>query len=473
MTSAPQAPIHLFRDMGLVRHIGVIPNGERSHFFVGPDGRPPSFIVSPTEASPRRNVGQACDRFRAVVGVPVSVQRPLWVTSNSGDALRVYALEAHGPLPDRWRPIDELDLPGWAGRSERLIEALEGNDGSPPWYSPEHRKAVESWIVDVLGQRGETLAGPIRQIRHWTFSAVWLIESTRGRYFFKAGLPENHEPTKTRVIAEQWPMVTPVVVAVEPERGWLLTAEVSGISLSRLWEPGLWSQAAFEYGRVQVESLSVRSVLSEVANEARSMSDYYRDAQLLLEDDLLTEGPMGLTDYELGMLHAAAEPPLEALRQLTDLDDLKALDHGDFDAHQVVVVGSSIKVLDWGGAGFAHPLLDIENYLRTLHEGGRLRGKKKTWPRRLAYAAVRRLLRTLRREADDPTRRYHDRIFDAYMSAWEQHPMYRWILRSRPLVEEAFPLIKAVELWRTTKEVPNPWELDVTIQGQIRGELNL
>lgn len=451
-----------------IRYVGVIPNDDCTRIYVDDEGRLPTFIVPSKKAAPRRNVAQACHGFESLLGVPVTVQRPLWVEDDPTGTLRAYVLEPYGSLNNSWVPIEDVDLPGWHDCSDRLATTLRGTDGSPPWYSPGYREEVESWIQGVLEGRGEALTGPIRQVRHWTLSAVWKAESSAGSYYFKGGLPEDGEPAKTTAIARQWPDIAPVVVASDPQRGWLLTADLGGTPLSRIWDPQLWARVAVDYGRLQVDSTSFASNAGDLTPDVRSMSDYYRDAERLLTDDALRAGPSGMTEAELAALHRAADSWLAAITSLGENDDLLALDHGDFDAHQIVVVDEAIRILDWGEVGFSHPLIGIESYIRTLHEGGRLRGKSKTWPRRLAYAAARRLLHPIRRGGHDPTGRYHEQIFEAYMSVWRGQRQYQEIRQARTQMQEAFPLLRAVEYWRMTKQMPNPWEAEMSLPNYVR-----
>src|SRR5690606_4914007 len=107
--------------------------------------------------------------------------------------------------------------------------------------------------------------------------------------------------------------------------------------------------------------------------------------------------------------------------------------------------------------------IGIENFLRTLHEGGRLRGKQKTKLRRVAYGAMRRVARSLGRPVGDPTGRYHRQIRESFLAAWSDHAMRGKIVRDFPLIEEAFPLLMTVEWWRTKNQLANPWEAEANL----------
>lgn len=445
--------------------VGVIPNGDQTAVYVDVDGLLPCLRIPRKDLSPRRNVGQAAELFTQHLGVSVTVQRPLWV-AGKGDSLRAYVLEPSEALPDRWVSLEKVELPGWEGRERELRSALRAEDGSPGWYEPGFRGEVSEWINALLGRDGaDSLL--LRQIRHWTLAAVWAVESTRGSFFFKAVSAHEGEGVKTAELARVWPNAVPEVIGADSSRGWLLTRDVGGTPISANWDPRLWARAAHEFGHMQVQSVDRHDELREIGRDVRSLRDVYRDAHSLIQDLSSAREPHGLAEHELEALEKRLPHWLGALEDLVDDSEIFALSHGDFDAHQIISTDGTLKILDWGEAAYAHPVLDIENYLRTLREGGRLRGRSRTLPRRLAYSVLRRL--RPRQSSDDPTARYHDDVFGAYLDAWRGHGYYPVIERSRRLVARSFPLVRAVAYWRGFKTIRNEWELEITVEDYLRG----
>jgi aminoglycoside/choline kinase family phosphotransferase len=150
-----------------------------------------------------------------------------------------------------------------------------------------------------------------------------------GVVYFKAAFSLfRHEPPVTAALAREHPGRVPDVLAVEPERGWLLMRELQGDVLGDL-DRSRWPEAA--------------PLLRELHETWSSRSD-----------EILG---LGAVDRRLDTLEVPPELSghLDALREVGLPDTLV---HGDFHPWNVVV-GPRLVIADWSDACLSHPLFDL------------------------------------------------------------------------------------------------------------------
>ncbi len=153
-----------------------------------------------------------------------------------------------------------------------------------------------------------------------------------GVLYFKAAFPlYHHEPQVTAALARAHPGLVPDVVAIEPERGWLVMRELAGPVLGEL-DRARWPEAG--------------PLLAEIHRTWSSR----RDEVLAL----------GALDRGLETLTVPDE--LEhALESLLELGWSETLVHGDFHPWNVVA-GETLALYDWSDACLSHPLFDLLTY---------------------------------------------------------------------------------------------------------------
>ncbi|MFJ9559183.1 hypothetical protein ACIRQQ_03960 [Streptomyces fuscichromogenes] len=188
---------------------------------------------------PRHPAG-APERIRAVL-------RDRW----GGDTVRLGTLADTASGPDagpvyahQWCPVSSA-VPGtarWVGASD--VEALTGLDPADrkllegwfsgevaladvPWTRPGWYTEATDWLTARLGEHGDELSGPVEQFLISPWACTLRAPTARGQVFLKAAPPAfPHEPVLTRLLGTWFPDNIVPVLAVEPERGWLLSADI-------------------------------------------------------------------------------------------------------------------------------------------------------------------------------------------------------------------------------------------------------
>src|SRR5690242_154254 len=88
------------------------------------------------------------------------------------------------------------------------------------------RAEATEWITDELSAVGRRVTGDIvqRRIRPWSTQLV--VPSDRGTVWFKANCPSSaYEPAVHRALAELEPGEVEAPLAVDADRGWMMTAD--------------------------------------------------------------------------------------------------------------------------------------------------------------------------------------------------------------------------------------------------------
>ena len=87
-------------------------------------------------------------------------------------------------------------------------------------------EAVHGWIVDAVEGSGRTVTGPIEQRRVRPWSTQLVAPTDGGPVWFKANSPPmSFEPVLHALLARLVPGEVAAPMAVDPARGWMLTAD--------------------------------------------------------------------------------------------------------------------------------------------------------------------------------------------------------------------------------------------------------
>ena len=226
----------------------------------------------------------------------------------------------------------------------------------PDWARPGWFAQVTEWTRDVVAAAGLRLTGPIRQERQWAISSVLSVPTDEGTLYLKAVFSLfHHEPAVTAALARLHPGAVPEVLAVEPERGWLLMRELRG---RQLWE-------ATDVDRAHALALLARIQRQWVGRggDIVALGGPRRTLDVLI--DQLAELPRhpelsAVDDSLLGRLHEATPRFAAAARELSGLGIPDTIVHGDFHLGNVMADGERYVIFDWSDACLGHPFLDLE-----------------------------------------------------------------------------------------------------------------
>ena len=109
---------------------------------------------------------------------------------------------------------------------------MSGVACSALWAGKTWRAEAERWIEVALRERGIAVTGAIDQPRIRPWSTLLTVPTDAGLVWFKENCPgQAFEAPLLAVLADVVPDAVAAPLAVEPARGWLLTAD-SGTTLA-------------------------------------------------------------------------------------------------------------------------------------------------------------------------------------------------------------------------------------------------
>ena len=240
-------------------------------------------------------------------------------------------------------------------------------------------EAAEPWIREAIGP-----TGPLELEKERPWATVIRVPIARGRAFFKACRPvQGFEPGLTAALARQAPGLVVEVLAHDPDRAWLLTAD-AGAPLDDLGNPPeRWLELLPRYAELQRGQHDIGNLVELGVPELR-WGTLPRHFEQLVSHDLPIDRDELAAARRLG-------PGLEALlERLAAVPIGDTIDHADLHHRSVFSREGHLRILDWGDASVSHPFFSLEV---TFH-----------WLREVNGLAP-----------DDP---WFDRLRDAYLEPW-------------------------------------------------------
>lgn len=131
---------------------------------------------------------------------------------------------------------------------------------TPHWLKPDWLAEANSWIDLQLERRGIRVSGPIEQPHLRPCSTVLRVPTSAGDLYFKAAAPVlAHEPALTQALFRSRPDCMPPVLALDVERGWLLSPDLGVMLRSLIQSPQdlwHWHNVLSLYAELQLEMTS-------------------------------------------------------------------------------------------------------------------------------------------------------------------------------------------------------------------------
>jgi hypothetical protein len=346
-----------------------------------------------------------------------------WMTTATAPAVL-------GPDPDGWQRVE-----AWIRGARKAVAAR----AAPGWILPGWRDEALAWVAEQLDRRGWPRVSSVEQVRVWEFSQVLALETAGGRFYFKARPASGaHEAPLTKRLAERHPASTPDVIAIEPDRHWLLMRATAGRDLMEVGDLARWEAAASPVADMQIDWLEGADELAALGCRRQSLPELEAEVGPLIDDAALLQPALadGLSDTEVAALHRR-RPDLEALcRELAGHGVPSSIEHGDLWAANIIAAEGSSVVIDWEDAVVAHPFFSPALLVLSLH---------------YTDALI---------HVPDAARR----LRDAYLGPWTRRgPLVRWSARR---LEEVFDLAGrvamlhyAAQFRRTSSLVETSWEV--------------
>jgi hypothetical protein len=236
------------------------------------------------------------------------------------------------------------------------------NNPREVWASPEWRQQAEQWIDLVLETFGVARTGPVEQPRIRFWATQLTVPTDHGTLWFKENnLGQLAEASILSLLGELAPDHVAAPLAIEPSRGWMLTAD-HGATLDSLG-PGdqfVWARIAGDFADLQQIVAPHGERLSQAGLVLMNpeVAANFVENQLLLHTGLPAEHP----------LHLSAEAADDILRRLPAIHEAVevlrgtavplSLDHNDLHARNCFLPATSdepLRFFDFADSYRAHP----------------------------------------------------------------------------------------------------------------------
>ncbi|MEO2004316.1 MAG: phosphotransferase [Candidatus Poribacteria bacterium] len=220
-----------------------------------------------------------------------------------------------------------------------------GRRANPSWDEPGWREAAETWIRSALTRLARPVTGEIEDVRIWALSCVLRAPTDDGWVYFKEALDLPlfaDEPRVTQHLAELYPKTTPMVLATDPGRRWMLTGDAGEIVG---WDApqAEWTTLYAQCARTQVSAVQHVDGLLAVGCLDRDIRRMPSQFDAVLDD---TE-TMALLPQSTADALARLRPRLsDACEDLAAVGIPNTLVHGDLHVGNMAVQHGRCVVID-------------------------------------------------------------------------------------------------------------------------------
>jgi hypothetical protein len=363
---------------------------------------------------------------------------------------RVYALavrspDGTAPADARWVNRTELQALTLANPARRAIldawlAEAEGETVPPqraPWERCGWFPQAEAWLRDRVVEAGYTQTGPVELAHARLWSCMLTAPTERGPLYFKAVEPSfAFEAPLTAELARRWPAHLPPVVALDPARGWLLTAHGGQVVRDLVdGEDGIvhWERLLAQFAQMQIESAGAVERLIALGVPDRRLARMPRLYQEIVADreTLLVGRSGGLREEDWARAQALLSEVEALCAELAHCGLPAGLHHDDFGPGNALLgPGGNYIFIDWSDCAITVPLCSLFIPLR--------------WARYVL-------------EYDDVALA---RMRDAYLEPWRAIVSSERLERAAPLALRLAKLQRALT-WRTWVRATGPeraWE---------------
>ncbi len=261
-----------------------------------------------------------------------------------------------------------VPLPSNCGKN--TISPMNDLHDPLPWEQPDWFPQVIRWIDEHLTAHGLKQSAPVELVHQRPWSAFARVPTSGGMVYFKAPAPVyRYEVALTEALAQWRPEDTVPLLAVERERGWMLSLD-AGRTL-REAAPSAeqvehWVRLLPQYVELQMEMTArVPALLALGVPDRRLVTLPALYEQLLQADESLRVGlEPGLTHEEFQRLLALRSQVAEWCELLAGMGPPETLTHEEVHDANVLVGGGRYVFIDWSDASVAHPFFTMLVTLR-------------------------------------------------------------------------------------------------------------
>ena len=276
------------------------------------------------------------------------------------------------PAGARWLALADLASTAIVPADHQRIVAsvlweLEGGPERPDRAQWEqrgwHREAC-GWLADEMAQLGHQVTGPTEQVQVRVWSCVLRASTTRGDVYLKASPAcTRFESALTGALADWQPDHIPEVLAVNPDRDWLLLASAGELMRPLLPENPLtmWKDALAAYAQLQIALVPHADAALALGCPDRRLAGLTAQFVALCDEleVLPVQNGADLARDDLPQLRAFAPQVRAMCAQLAATGFPETLHHDDLHPGNICLRGEQYVVFDWGECAITHPLLSL------------------------------------------------------------------------------------------------------------------
>lgn len=267
--------------------------------------------------------------------------------------------------------------------------------------------AAEAWVRAHVQP-----TGPLELERHRPWASVYRVPLRDGPAWLKVCGPiQAFEPRLTAGLASRWPDRVARVLAHDPERALLLTADAGDEVGLHGNDPALWLRALPLYADLQ------RGEAERVTEHLAGGVPDRRPAKLPELFATLLAADLPLEPGEVARLRAFEARFVRLCQELDAIAARTSIQHDDLHLRSLYLDGPALRVLDWGDACIGHPFASLVVTFRSLEEDVSELPPGDPWFDRLRDAYLEPWGRGLREELELAMRVG----MVGLMAAWQRH----------------------------------------------------
>lgn len=291
-----------------------------------------------------------------------------WLGTENDEHLLVMEWHPGGPEPKdcSWLNIESAQSV-LAADQARCLEKWQGLDQQlqMPWERPGWMDQVISWLMRLFDGRQFPRLTNLAQIKAaWGMSSVLLIETTGGRFYFKAGACQGVEESKlVSILHERFPRNVHAPIAVNIENGWMVTREIENEPFAAGDFDGL-SRAFQAYADIQLGCGDIHR--SGVTPGIRMRGAFWLRVHL---DAMFSPDrcPEEFTDQIVGLDATARDRLKDDWYPRLDLLNTSrlplTLNQEDLHFDNILNTPDGPVFIDWADCAIAHPLFGLDRIL--------------------------------------------------------------------------------------------------------------
>lgn len=233
------------------------------------------------------------------------------------------------------------------------------------WAEEEWRSDVEDWVDSACDAYALRRISPIEPGRPSIRSIHVRVPTDAGTLFFKALAPGQFFEARTTSAAASIAddqLVMPL--AIDPERGWMLSPDYGSTMDSLAPTPELWSRVLSSLGRLQCGLVPYEQTLFDAGLQILDpqwLPEEFNNA-LMLHASLPADHPLGIPDRDADHAFGSFGDIERACQQLSAGPVPLSLEHGSFDLSRAFVPtneAAAARLLNLGDAHWAHPFASL------------------------------------------------------------------------------------------------------------------